>query len=110
MHSKRAPAAPALRVCQAPAGISTASPGATSLLAVDLHQPAAVEEEVDLFGDTVVVPFRRLAGGERRLGEALVAHQRGRREPEQLTYRRAVLRRERLGGGAVPDLHVARIG
>ncbi len=64
-------------------------------IAVQLHLPAALDDVVDLFRLGVVMPLGRLLGREGRLGEALVAHRRG-RQAEELADRAPVGGRERL--------------
>src|SRR4051812_42260496 len=70
-------------------------------VSVDLLPAGALEHEVDLLRDSVVVTLRRFVRLERRLGEAL------RRSVVELADRRAVLRDEELDAGDGSDLHGA---
>src|SRR5580765_1592607 len=82
--------------------------GDGAAVAVQLHLTRAFDEVVDLLGFRVVVALRRLAGVERRLGEALVPDRRG-GEAEQLADRAPVRGRERLGLCERANDHAARL-
>ena len=72
--------------------------------AVQLHVCPALEDEVDLLGDRVIVALGAAPGGQARLGQALQDRAAG-RQAEQLADRRAVLRRERRRGGERACFH-----
>jgi len=88
------------RVCHAPGGMRTASPGRIWLVSPSITiLPCPLRDEVDLLGDAVVVPLGRLLHLEGRLRKALNLR------VVELADRRAVLRHERLDSVDRRQLH-----
>lgn len=72
--------------------------------AVDLHHARALQDEVELLGQLVMVPLGGSTGGNRRLGERLLLHGRiG--AVEDAADRGTVLGREGLLPGKLVDRH-----